>query len=89
MAPQLAVGGCTPRPRKLRDASLMMALGIPSVEVTMRVETQLGRRCLVMMRQLDPPERMQDWMYSDPLRRMTSPRTRRAVVVHMRSPRAT
>ena len=66
-----------------------MALGMPRVETTISVDTQLGRRCLMMMRQLLPPERMQLWMYSEPFRRMTSPRTSLAVEHHIRRPNAT
>src|SRR5712691_1070105 len=40
--PQVGVGGCVPKPRKLSDASMTMAVPILSVEVTIIGARQLG-----------------------------------------------
>src|SRR5690606_4357827 len=44
MLPQLGVGGCTPRPRKLKLASVRMAVAIHKVDMT-----EMGPRMLGMM----------------------------------------
>ena len=49
MLPQDGVGGWIPMPRKLRDASYMMAFGIPRVTRTMIVERQFGTRPFMMI----------------------------------------
>ena len=40
--PQLAIGALTPKPKKLNDASDIIAFGIPNVTVTINVDKQLG-----------------------------------------------
>ena len=47
--PQLGVGGWIPNPKKLNDASYIIAFGIPNVTSTMIVEIQFGIRCLVII----------------------------------------
>src|SRR5262249_57569352 len=43
--PQLGVGGCVPRPRKLSVASTMIDVAMPSVVVTMIGARQFGKTC--------------------------------------------
>ena len=43
IVPQLGVGGCTPRPRKLSDASAMIAPAMPSVACTTTAGSAVGR----------------------------------------------
>ncbi|MNC76091.1 hypothetical protein D3C75_1277440 [compost metagenome] len=43
MLPQLAVGGCTPMPRKLRPDSAMIAAATPKVALTMIGASAFGR----------------------------------------------
>ncbi|MNR65280.1 hypothetical protein D3C85_1882550 [compost metagenome] len=45
IVPSDAAGDCTPKPRKLRNASAKMALGTVSVSVTIIGPMALGIRC--------------------------------------------
>ena len=45
MLPQDAVGSAMPSPRKLKEASEMIALAIRSVAYTMIWDTQFGKIC--------------------------------------------
>ena len=45
MVPQLGVGGCTPRPRKLSAASAMIAPAMPSVAWTTTAGSAVGSTC--------------------------------------------
>jgi peroxiredoxin len=45
MVPQLATGACTPRPKKLKNASEKIAAGTVKVIVVMMGPMALGRRC--------------------------------------------
>ena len=40
MLPQLGVGGCTPRPRKLSPASSRIALAMPNVDATIAARSR-------------------------------------------------
>ena len=55
MAPQEAVWGGTPTPRKLRAASARMALAMVTEATTMMGAVTLGRRCRAMMRSWRQP----------------------------------
>ena len=50
MPPQVGISGGTPRPRKLRLASEMIAVAMAKVPITMADCIRLGRMCLTMMR---------------------------------------
>src|SRR5690606_15831791 len=55
MLPQLGHGGCTPRPRKLKLASVRMAVAIQRVDMTEMGPKMLGSTCLNKMRVVDAP----------------------------------
>ncbi|MNC92248.1 hypothetical protein D3C83_86370 [compost metagenome] len=42
IVPQLGMGGCTPSPRKLSEASAMIAPAIPSVACTVTADSVAG-----------------------------------------------
>ena len=88
MEPQLAVGAWMPMPRKLRDASYMMALGIPNVTRTITVEMLLGIKCLVIILKSEAPLALAASTYSFPFSWSTAPRISRAVRTQVRRPRA-
>ena len=50
MPPQVAVGGRTPSPMKLSDASMRIAVASHSDPMTSISATMLGRMCTAMMR---------------------------------------
>ena len=43
MLPQLGIGTCTPKPKKLSPASVRMALAMPKLAATVMGATTLGR----------------------------------------------
>ena len=55
MPPQVGVGGLTPTPRKLSEASSKIAEAVARLACTMTGAMQLGIRCLSMMRQGGAP----------------------------------
>ena len=57
MLPQLAAGGCTPRPRKSSVASNTIAAGMFSVASTSTGASRLGRMSMNMIRHGPEPER--------------------------------
>ena len=52
MLPQVAVGGCTPSPRKLSAASMSITKPILRASVTMVSEKTLGMMCTRMKPQV-------------------------------------
>ena len=55
MLPQLGVGGCTPRPRKLSPASSRIAFAMPNVAATITGARAFGSMWRKMMRPFDAP----------------------------------
>ena len=53
--PQLAVGGCTPRPRKLRPASASRQSESMIDSMTSSGERTFGKMCENMIRHVEPP----------------------------------
>lgn len=53
--PQLAAGAWMPRPRKLKNASVKMAVGMVSVMAAIMGPIALGMRCLKRMRAGEAP----------------------------------
>src|SRR2546428_7423421 len=78
--PQLGVGGWVPRPRKLRVASTMIDVAMPSVVVTMMGARQFGRTWRKRIQGSRTPRARQASTYSFSLMDSTLPRTRRAEV---------
>src|SRR3989454_11460493 len=78
--PQLGGGGWVPRPRKLRVASTMIDVAMPSVVVTMMGARQFGRTWRKRIQGSRTPRARQASTYSFSLMDSTLPRTRRGVI---------
>ncbi len=76
--PQLVSGSWMPMPRKLRNASDKMTLGICKVNTTMMWLNELGYRCLKMMRRSEAPISLAARIKSVSRKDITLPRTSRA-----------
>ena len=81
MLPQLEVGGCTPKPKKLSTDSRMMLLPTSSVALTTIGATELGSRWRRMIRRAETPRAVAACVNSCSLRLRNWPRTRRAMKV--------
>ena len=77
--PQLALGGCAPTPRKLKDASDKIADGIFKVNSTIRDGMQFGRMCRNMMTHFFTPMLRAASTYSFSFKERVWERTMRAV----------
>jgi len=77
MLPQDGVGGCTPRPRKLRDDSMSIAPPTPSTAETKTGAIALGRMCLKIIRVSRAPTALEAITKSRSLSVRNSARTRR------------
>ena len=55
MAPHVGVGGFTPTPRKLKEASAIIAAPRLNVAATMMGAKELGSICPIIMRELEAP----------------------------------
>ncbi len=82
IVPQLGVGGWTPRPRKLSDASAIIAPAMPSVAWTMTEGNAVGSTCRTTIRAERAPSARAACTYSSSRARSTCPRTRRAYPTH-------
>jgi hypothetical protein len=89
MEPQLAVGGRTPKPKKLSALSAMIMRATMSVASAMMGPAMLGRMCRTRMRACDTPSARAACTYSWLLASMVLARVTRASVVHERPPRMT
>ena len=81
MLPQVACGGCTPRPRKERPDSVRIAAGMPSVIATSTGAIALGRMWRQMMRKPLAPIDCDHSTNSRSLRARNSARTSRATPI--------
>ena len=77
--PQLAIGALTPRPTKLRNASVKIACGMEKVSVTRMGPIALGMRCRSSIRAPEAPRTRAARTNSSFLIRMTSDLTIRAM----------
>lgn len=84
--PQLAVGGCTPNPRKLNPLSERIAPATPNVKLIRIGPVMFGSRCTVIVRHAEIPTTSQLWMYGSARCLSTSPRTRNVSPIHPVSP---
>ena len=87
MLPQEAKGNLTPRPRKLRVASVMMVPPRPMVQETMSCGMTLGTRCRKIRRETLMPQASVAVMNSCSRRERIWPRTRRAMPGQPKKPR--
>src|SRR5215469_14679454 len=84
--PQDGAGGGSPRPRKLRDASVMIAPPRLAVAMTTWGATQFGATCRKMILRWLAPAARADWTYSLSFMARTVERTTRAVLGMMTMP---
>lgn len=84
--PQLAVGGWTPKPRKLRPLSARIAPATPKVKLMRMGPVMFGSRWTVIVRQAEMPTTSQLWMYGSARCLSTSPRTRNVSPIQPVSP---
>ena len=77
MEPHAGSGGCTPRPRKLSDASIKMTHATRSVATTMTDENVLGKISRHIMCRSRAPTALAASTYSTFFAARTSPRTMR------------
>ena len=78
--PHDALGAGIPRPIKLRNASVKMALGICMAIATMIVPIMLGIRCLTKIRPVEAPSVFAASTNSLFFKLSTCPRTIRAIL---------
>lgn len=78
--PQLAIGADTPRPMKLRKASVKIASGMDKVRVTIIGPTQLGIIWRQRICHVDVPQERAAMTYSCCFRLRIWPRTMRAML---------
>ncbi|MOA38650.1 hypothetical protein D3C78_1603570 [compost metagenome] len=76
--PHSGVGGCAPRPKKLKPAVSRIAVPMPKVACTVIGVRQLGKMCCPTMRQWLAPAAEDASMNSWCLRPITAARTSRA-----------
>src|SRR5215472_18503889 len=88
VAPQLGVGGGTPRPRKLSAASVVIAVPMPSVASTSSGAAALGRMCPSTIRGPVSPITRAASTNSSCLSASALARTTRAKTVHCTRPTA-
>jgi len=81
MLPQVAVGGLTPSPRKLRPDSTRIRLPMLIARVTATIENRLGIMCTNMIRRSEAPIERAQTMNSRVRSEIVSPRTRRITPV--------
>ena len=74
MEPHVGSGGCTPMPRKLKPASIMMANAALSVARTTMGVRILGSTCLVMIQKLLAPSPREAMTNSELRMASTEPR---------------
>lgn len=82
------MGGCIPRPKKLKNDSSSITLGIVSVVYTIIGPIVLGITYLVMIRHFEMPVIMAESMYSFSLMLKTCPLIILAMVSHSTAPMA-
>ena len=86
MLPQEAKGNLTPRPRKLRVASVMMVEPRLMVQITISWGMTLGIRCLKMRRETLMPQASVAVINSCSRRERIWPRTMRAMLGQPKKP---
>src|SRR5690606_5689848 len=88
MAPQLAIGGWAPIPKKLNPLSMSMADAKLAAEITITGAMILGRMCLVIILKSLNPNALAAVTYCISLTLIICPRTTLATSTHMVSPTA-
>src|SRR5699024_11644633 len=81
IVPQLACGAGTPKPKKLRKASVKIAFGIVNVSVTRIAPIALGTKCLVIIRTVLAPKDLDAKINSSDFNFNTSPLTILAIPI--------
>ncbi|MNY45113.1 hypothetical protein D3C86_1801950 [compost metagenome] len=83
MLPQVAFGGCTPKPRKLSEDSIIMAEAMLFVAPTIVTGIRPGKICRQMMPEALWPEALAYSTYSRSLIVSVSARMTRATLIHI------
>src|SRR5574344_1482156 len=74
--PRLGIGELTPKPIKLRNDSVKIALGICKAALIIMTDIQFGRRCLRIIKLLFAPIALLAKIYTSCFIERTWPRTR-------------
>ena len=88
MAPQLAIGGCAPIPKKLNPLSIKIAAAKLAAEMTITGAIIFGKICLVITLKSLNPKALAAVTYCISLALIICPRTTLATSTHMVNPTA-